>query len=243
MKTIILAVLAIGVIGLSSCKKEPIPQPNPIVNLLIDEEPQSLVDSLGTIVFDNPLIWEVTWATNAVILDYPIFLDYDPFTNALVRRGTESVDLCIKGLELTGSQKEQLTKAFNSKIECQKTSKSTVSTTHREIEAWAKYQKEYYYNNWYLVERAKLVNSLKLGLLTEAQYKEKIIALEKRWEEKMAYLNQQVKEKIKNHLGRYHACEIIKNCEKIYLHKVLDILGKADYKKWIECYKHHYRKK
>ena len=57
------------------------------------------------------------------------------------------------------------------------------------------------------------------------------------------YRLNQVKEKIKASLERAEACGKIKDCEKIYLDKVLDILGKTRFKKWIECYKHNYKKK
>jgi len=33
----------------------------------------------------------------------------------------------------------------------------------------------------------------------------------------------------------------IKDCEKIYLESVMSILGKGKYKKWISCYKYHYK--
>lgn len=244
MKKLILSLLIVGALAFSSCEKEPVPTPNPDLNvtLLVDEDPQALVDSLGTIVFDNPMTSEVTPIADAKILDYPTFLDYDPFTNALVRR-TGSVDSCVKGLELTAAEKESLSKAFAAKIDCQKANKLTIARIHREIESWAKTQKENYYKNWYMVERAKLADSLKLGLLTQTQYQEKIAALEKTWAGKMTYLNGQVKEKIKLSIERAEAAGKIKDCEKIYLTKVLDILGKARYKKWIECYKYHYKKK
>ena len=80
-------------------------------------------------------------------------------------------------------------------------------------------------------------------MLTQTQYKEKLTALEKTWASKMTYLNGQVKEKIKASIERAEACGKIKDCEKIYLQKVLDILGKARFKKWIECYKYNYKRK
>jgi len=244
MKKLILSLSLIGALMFSSCEKEPVPTPNPdpVINLLIDEDPQALVDSLGTVVFDNPMTSEVTPLADAKILDYPDFLDYDPFTNALVRR-TGKIDSCVKGIEITAAEKESLAKAFAAKIDCQKANKLTVARIHREIETWAKTQKENYYKNWYLVEKGKLLDSLKSGLLTESQYKEKMAALEKTWTSKMNYLNGQVKEKIKLSTGRAEACGKIKDCEKIYLSKVLDILGKSRYKKWIECYKYNYKKK
>lgn len=242
MKRLLFSLFLTGILAFSSCEKEPVPAPNPIVNLLIDEEPQSLVDSLGSLVFDNPMTSEVSPLADAKILDYPDFLDYDPFTNAVVRR-TGSIDSCIKGIELTSSEKENLSKAFAAKIECQKSNKLTIAKIHRGIEDWARTQKENYYKNWYLVEKGKLTDSLKNGLLTEFQYKEKLAGLEKTWANKMIYLNGQVKEKIKLNIERAEACGKIKDCEKIYLTKVLDILGKSRYKKWIECYKYNYKKK
>jgi Rps23 Pro-64 3,4-dihydroxylase Tpa1-like proline 4-hydroxylase len=129
------------------------------------------------------------------------------------------------------------------KIECQKQNKLTIARIHREIESWAKTQKENYYKNWYLVEKGKLDDSLKRGLLTQTQYKEKLTSLEKTWAGKMSYINGQVKEKIKLSIERAEACGKIKDCEKIYLQKVLDILGKTRYKKWIECHKYNYKRK
>ena len=156
---------------------------------------------------------------------------------------TVIVESLLKGLEVTKAQKEQLSKAFLAKIECQKVNKTTIARIHRDIEYWAKVQKENYYKNWYMVEKNKLNDSLKLGLLTESQYKEKISMLEKTWKSKMDYLNNQVKEKLKSSTQKLEATGKIKDCEKIYLESVMSILGKEKYKKWIECYKYHYKKK
>jgi hypothetical protein len=169
-------------------------------------------------------------------------LDYDPFTNVLVRR-TGSVDSCVKGIEITSAEKEKLSKAWSAKIDCQKANKQIIARIHREIESWAKTQKENYYKNWYLVEKGKLDDSLKRGLLTQTQYKEKLGMLDKTWAGKMSYINGQVKEKIKLSIERAEATGKIKDCEKIWLQSVMDILGKKRYQKWIECYKYHYKRK
>lgn len=227
-------------VTMNSCKKEEVPTPEPIINLLVDEEPQALVDSLGSNIFDNPITSEVTVSTEASILDYPLFLDNDPFTSVLVRR-TDS--LCVKGIEVTTAEKERLTKAWNAKIECQKANKLTIAKIHRGIEMWAKTQKENYYKNWYMVEKGKLDDSLKRGLLTQTQYKEKLVMLDKTWAGKMLYINGQVKEKIKLNTERAVSVGKIKDCEKIWLQSVMDILGKKRYQKWIECYKYKYKRK
>lgn len=243
MKKLLISFALIGMISFMGCEKEPvIPTPNPIVNLLVDEEPNAVVDSMGTIVFDDPMTSDVTPSTDAKILDYPLFLDYDPFT-MVVTRGNDKIDSCLKGIEVTKAEKELLNKAHLAKIECQKTNKVIIARIHREIESWAKTQKENYYKNWYMVERAKLADSLKMGLITESQYKEKLMSLEKTWSNKMSYINGQVKEKIKLNIERAESCNKIKDCEKEYLKNVLDILGKSRYKKWIDCHKYNYKRK
>jgi len=241
MKKILFSLFATVVLAFAGCEKEPIPSPAPEVNLSMDETPQSLVDTLGTVIFDNPITTNVTPTTDVIIMDYPLFLDYDPFTMVVAR--TNKIDSCVTGIETTKAEKELLNKAFLDKIECQKSNKLTIARIHREIESWAKTQKYNYYLNWYMVEKTGLDADLKAGKITEAQYKEKIANLNKTWESKMNYLNGQVKEKIKLNLQRAEACGKIKDCEKIYLQKVLDILGKTRFKKWIECYKYNYKKK
>ena len=241
MKKIILSLVLVGMIGFMGCEKEPIPTPNPTVNLLVDEEPNAVVDSMGTIIFDNPMTSDITPITDATIMDYPLFLDYDPFTMVMSR--TNKIDSCVKGIEVTKAEKELLNKAHLNKVECQKQNKIIVARINREIETWAKTQKYNYYVNWYMVEKSKIDYDLKMGVITEAQYKEKLMGLEKTWVSKMSYLNNQVKEKIKKNLDRATACGKIKDCEKEYLNKVLDILGKTRYKKWMECHKYNYKKK
>ena len=224
-------------VTMNGCEKEVIPTPNPIINLLSDEEPQALVSELE-LTLTSPEVTDIN-VGDALITDYPAFLDYDPFTVVMAR--TNSADSCLKGLEVTKAQKEQLSKAFLAKIECQKANKATIARIHRDIEYWAKVQKENYYKNWYMVEKNKLHDSLKNKLLTEAQYKEKLVALEKTWKSKMDYLNNQVKEKLQSNIQKAEACGKIKDCEKIYLESVMSILGKEKYKKWISCYKCHYK--
>jgi hypothetical protein len=240
MKKIVLTLLLVLPFLFNSCKKEPIPQPpQQIINLLVDEEPQALVDELE-LTLTLPEVTDIN-VEDASITDYPEFLDYDPFTVITTR--TKSADSCVRNLEVLKSQKEQLNKAFLSKIECQKANKSTIARIHREIESWAKNQKENYYRNWYMVEKSKLEFDLIHDVITESQYKEKLTALEKTWKSKMNYLNAQVREKIKSNVQRAECAGKIKDCEKIYLESVMTILGREKYKRWISCYKHHYKKR
>jgi hypothetical protein len=233
----------VGMFGLMGCKKESIIlNPDPIVNLLVDEEPNEVVNNMGTIIFDEPMLSDVTPLTDVEILDYPSFLDYDPFT-MIISRTNKRIDSCIRGIEVTKSERELLYKAHLAKMECQKQNKIILSKIHREIENWSRTQKQSYYKNWYLVEKGKLDDNLKRGTITQSQYKDKIIELDGTWANKMSYLNGQVKEKIRLNIGRAEACGKIKDCEKEYLNKVLQIIAKSKYKKWIECHKHNYRQK
>lgn len=240
MKNIILfLLLVIGVVFISSCEKEPT-TPNIDSNvLLLDEQPISLVGELES-TLTLPEVTDIN-DEDPLITDYPAFLDYDPFTVVTTR--TNSADSCLRGLEVTKAQKEQLTTVFKNKIECQRANKVLISKIHREIESWAKNQKQSYYKNWYLVEKGKIEYDLKLGVITQIEYNEKIMSLEKTWKSKMNYLNTQVREKIQTNTQKAEAIGKIRDCEKTYLESVMTILGREKYKKWISCYKYHYKNK
>jgi hypothetical protein len=262
MKKIILSLVLVGMIGFMGCKKEPIPTPNPTVNLLVDEEPNAVVDSMGTVIFDNPTLSDVTPSTDATIMDYPLFLDYDPFTLITARSG--GVDDCVKGIEVTKAEKELLTKAHLAKLECEKINKELLSKSNREIEAWAKREKLAMYNK-YMKTKDSLYADCKMkiayvneqytkGLITletktkllneiETKRNNDLLALEKSYKSGLESLNNKLKEKIKTNTDRKDKCDKIKDCEKEYLNKVLNILGKERYKKWMECHKYNYKKK
>jgi hypothetical protein len=262
MKKIILSLVLVGMIGFMGCEKEPIPTPNPTVNLLVDEEPNAVVDSMGTVIFDNPMTSDVTSTTDALILDYPAFLDYDPFTLITVRSG--SIDDCVKGLEITKDQRAKLETAWVNKLNCEKTNKELLSKVNRELEAWAKREKLAMYNK-YMKTKDSLYADCKMkiayvnekytkGLITletkvkmlneiETKRDNDLAALEKSYKSGLESLNNKLKEKIKTNTDRKDKCDKIKDCEKIWLNSVMEILGKEKYKKWIECYKYHYKKK
>lgn len=262
MKKILFTLLLSLPLFFNSCQKDlPSPNPNPI-NLLVDEEPQALVDTLGSLVFDNPLTSDVSSTTDGVILDYPAFLDYDPFTLVTVRTG--SVDSCVRGLEITKEQRAKLETAWVQKLDCQKYNKELLAKLNRSIEAWAKTEKLALYNK-YIKTRDSLYADCKMkiayvneqytkGLITlemktkllneiETKRNNDLATLEKNYKSALELLNTKLKEKIKTNLDRKDKCDKIKDCEKIWLNSVMEILGKEKYKKWIECYKYHYKKK
>lgn len=262
MKKIFLTLFLSLPLLFNSCVKD-VPSPNPNqFDLLVDEQPQALVDTLGTLIFDNPVTSDVTSTTDAKILDYPLFIDYDPFTLVVVRGN--GVDSCVRGLEITKEQRAQLEKAWIQKLECQKTNKELLSKLNRSLEDWAKNEKLYLYNK-YLKTKDSLYADCKMkiayvneqytkGLITlemktkllneiETKRNNDLAALEKSYKVALESLNNKLKEKTKTNLDRKDKCEKIKDCEKIWLTSVMEILGKEKYKKWIECYKVHYKKK
>lgn len=263
-KLLILALVTLSfLVTMNGCKKENIPTPDPIVNLLVDEEPQALVDTLETVIFNNPIITEVSDINDPTILDYPSFLDYDPFTTVLVRR-TGSVDSCVKGIEITSAEKEKLNKAWLAKLDCEKSNKEIIARIHREYESWSKTQKYAMYTKYMKTKdslmadfktKVAYVNDLYTkGLITleqknkslteiETKYHNDLAALEKSYKSSFTTLNTKLKEKLKSSIDRATACGKIKDCEKVWLNSVMEILGKSRYKKWIECYKYHYKKK
>ena len=263
MKKTIFSLLMVGILTFAGCKKDSLPLPSPEVNLSADETPQALIDTLGTVVFGNPITSEVTASTEATILDYPLFLDYDPFT-MVVSRGKENIDSCVKNIETTKAEKELLNKAFLAKLDCQKANKETIAKINREFEYWAKNEKASMYKKYLTVKdslyrdfqtKVAYVNGLYAkGTITleqkqkslseiETKYKNDLTALEKSYNSGLISLNSKLKEKLKSSLERAEACGKIKDCEKIYLDRVLEILGKDRFKKWIECYKYNYKKK
>jgi hypothetical protein len=262
MKKLILSLFMAGALMLSSCKKEPISPITDSYDLLLDEEPNAVVDSMGTLIFDDPMTSDITPVTDATILDYPAFLDYDPFTLITIKRG--SVDDCVKGLEITKDQRSKLETAWVNKLNCEKTNKELLSKLNREHEAWAKREKLVIYNKYiktkdslYADCKAKIAHvneqytkglitlETKTKLLREIETKRDndLETLEKSYKSGLESLNNKLKEKIKTNTDRKDKCDKIKDCEKIWLNSVMEILGKEKYKRWIECYKYHYKKK
>ena len=52
-----------------------------------------------------------------------------------------------------------------------------------------------------------------------------------------------VKDKIKNNIARAAASGKIKDCEKIYLKSIKEILTAEQFEKWVKCFKEKYKKK
>jgi hypothetical protein len=139
-KHLILALVTLSfLVTMNGCEKEVIPTPNPIINLLSDEEPQALVSELE-LTLTSPEVTDMN-VGDALITDYPAFLDYDPFTVVMAR--TNSADSCLKGLEVTKAQKEQLSKAFlDLKLNVKKQIKKQLQEFTETLNIGLKYKKK-----------------------------------------------------------------------------------------------------
>jgi hypothetical protein len=70
MKKILLSLVTLSfLVTMNGCKEEPIPTPNPIINLLSDEEPQTLVGELE-LTLTSPEVTDIN-VGDALITDYP----------------------------------------------------------------------------------------------------------------------------------------------------------------------------
>ena len=239
MKKLLLSITVL--LMLISCEKETI-TPNVVDNYNIspDEQPSSLASELELILLSPPIT--DANSDDVLIMDYPSFLNEDLFASAGVKN--KNGDSCLKGLEVTKYQKEQLNKVFLARIECQKSNKAEIAKTHREFEQWVNTQKkilytqflktkdsihrdfkikmsyisEKYSNN--LEQKQKLLNELEIKLNND------LVALEKSYKLSLESLNSALKERIKTNIEKKMSSGKIKDCEKIYLESLMKILGK-----------------
>jgi hypothetical protein len=250
----------ISILMLTNCGKETI-TPNVVdnYNISLDEQPSLLSSELELILL-SPLITDDNLG-DVLIMDYPSFLNEDIFASVGVKNKNE--DSCLKSLEVTKYQKEQLNKAFLARIECQKSNKAEIAKIHREFEQWANTQKKILYTQFLktkdslyadfkmkvayvsekyskglitLEQKQKLLNELEIKRNNDLAY------LEKSYKLSLEALNKEMMEKIKTSLKKKEYSGKIKDCEKIYLESLMKILGKEKYKRWISCFKYNYRK-
>lgn len=247
MKKIIYLFAAITVLSVTvwSCKKDEAPTV-PADSTLPNEQPVALGDSLGEII-DNPEIVDASMAADLTISSYPTFLETDYFSLAVVegpQGGKEDSmnKICTGGFKLTKAQKEKLAAAHKAKEECMDANRKLLKAIDREIEAWTKEQKSKIIANTKTAMDS--INKLfDAGKITASQKKEMLNQLELKRAASIKELTGNVKEKIKKHVNRATWSGKIKDCEKIYLKSIKEILTAEQFEKWIKCHKEKYKKK
>lgn len=247
MKKIIYLLAAITVLSATvwSCKKDEAPTV-PADSTLPNEQPVALGDSLGEII-DNPAIVDASMAVDLTISSYPTFLESDYFSLAVVEgpqgdKEDSMNKICTNGIKLTKAQKEKLVAAHKAKEECMDANRKLLKTIDREIEAWTKEQKSKIIANTKTAMDS--INKLfDAGKITASQKKEMLNQLELKRAASIKELTGKVKDKIKNHVNRATLSGKIKDCEKIYLKSIKEILTAEQFEKWIKCHKEKYKKK
>lgn len=247
MKKIIYLLAAITVLSATvwSCKKDEAPTV-PADSTLPNEQPVALGDSLGEII-DNPAIVDASMAVDLTISSYPTFLESDYFSLAVVEgpqgdKEDSMNKICTNGIKLTKAQKEKLAAAHKAKEECMDANRKLLKAIDREIEAWTKEQKSKIIANTKTAMDS--INKLfDAGKITASQKKEMLNQLELKRAASIKELTGKVKDKIKNHVNRATLSGKIKDCEKIYLKSIKEILTAEQFEKWIKCHKEKYKKK
>lgn len=241
------SIIGLFIIVLISCQKE---TPNTNTdNLLVDETPVAMSDSLGAYL-DNPLMIDAGTLIDLQIISYPEILDVDYFAlieiegpqGGTLSRKDSLIKKCSDGLRITAEQKSKLTSAFLSREECMKSNREILRAIDLKIEEWAKTEKISIIEKFKATVAEINANFIR-GTITADEKKAQLDAAEKERNLAIAKLRITAKEKMKAAVERALATGKIKECEKIYLSKVKEILGNDKFEKWVKCHKWHYRRK
>lgn len=245
MKKIISALTLILVVSLAvwSCDKK-IETFDPTTVVAVDQSPV-VVAALETVI-NNPVVAEPSVTADLTIVSYPPFIATDYFAAAAVTgavKASATADssniLCLNGIEISQAQKEKLTAARITKESCMSANRIALKAIDSTMEAWAKAQKAI------LIAAARFsmdsVGALYTsGALTLGQKQERNTKIELLRNELIKAILNQVKEKIAQQKERAALAGSIKNCEEQYLKTVLSILTRAQYEKWMACFKAKY---
>lgn len=244
----LIIITLVTIVFSSSCKKESTSN-NKSNNILFDESPEALADSL-VITIDNPNVLDAGLFSDLQIISFPEILELDYFAFSLIEgpqgghltKKDSAVKKCSDEFKITKDQKAKLNQAFLEREHCMKAQRDFVRGIDHKIEEWAASQRIA------IIEKYKLaVHDINLafqnGKITESQKKEMLANAEKERNAALANLKSQVQGKLKDALERAVASGKIKDCEKIYLQKVREILGDEKFEKWVKCHKWHYRRK
>lgn len=231
-------------LAVTSCKKDQLNEvpKQVVIDLATDETSVAMADSLGDFM-ENPILSDATEILDLQIMSIPEVLDTDYFIFVEARGGRKDSSLksCSGSLNLTRDQKAALARLHEAKMDCMKANREIL---HRLDEMAHNYGKELRHA---AMEKHKdqvesILKSFRNGDITERERDTKMEAARKTLKESLAKIRGAVREKIKNAKERAECAGKIKNCERIYLDGVLDVLGKENYAKWARCHKMHVRK-
>ena len=231
-------------LAVSSCKKDELADSckQIVIDLAADETSVAMADSLGDFM-ENPILSEATESLDLQIMSVPEVLDTDYFIFVEARGGRKDSSLksCSGSLNLTRDQKAALARLHEAKMHCMKANRETL---HKLDEMAHNYGMELRRTamDKHKDQMESIMKSFRNGDITERERDTKIAAAKHTLKENLSKIRAAVREKIKNATERAEAAGKIKNCERIYLDGVMDVLGKENFAKWARCHKMHMRK-
>ncbi len=244
-------------IGFSACKKMKDPErcaTHDMASAIApDETIDAQIENLGNFM-EEPIISEATETEDVFIQSLPdiIALDYfnteasgDAGTPGGDRMGSDkkrdsSLHACKAALRLAVENKEALKRAHAAKMECMKANHQVLRESDSAVRKWAiNHRRELLQKHENTLKEIQAAFSA--GKITERERAAKIAAARESLQQALSKIRMTVKEKLQNNRERAAAAGLIKNCERIYLNRVMEILGKDNYAIWIRCHKMHYR--
>lgn len=252
--TIAIVTAAVFLFGAESCKKEKTSTVDSNSSLIIlqDETIDSQIEALGNYI-EDPFVSDVNEIEELDVIGVPneLSLDYfygdDESTGALngkldsIKYRDSLKKNCVK-LKLSKAQIIKLKLAYKEKWLCMKAGVKTIKEKDSITKDWASKDKKTYLDA-YKLKFAAIEKAYQSGKITDAEKKEQIASLKKELAEYFVKLKKNAITKIKDQKERKMSAEDIKKCEKIYLTKVYEILGKEKYILWIKWHKMIYKKK
>jgi len=254
--TLSIVIAVIFLFGAEACKKEKTSTADSNTNTALviaqDETIDAQIEALGSYI-EDPFVSDVNEIEELDVIGVPneLSLDYfygdDESTGALngkldsIKYRDSLKKNCVK-LKLSKAQIIKLKLAYKEKWLCMKTGVKTIKEKDSITKDWASKDKKTYLDA-YKLKFAAIEKAYQSGKITEAEKKEQIAALKKELAEYFVKLKKNVVSKIKDQKERKMSAEDIKKCEKIYLAKVYEILGKEKYIIWIKWHKKIYRRK
>ncbi len=219
-----------------------------------DETIDAQIENLG-IFMEDPIISEATETEDVLIQSLPDVIELDYFsteanggagTPSGDRMGTDkkcdsSLHACKAALRLSMEQKEALKRAHIAKMECMKANNRVLRKSDSVVRSWAmNHRRELLIK--YKNSLKEIQDAYRAGTITEREKNAKIAAVTESFQQALSKIRISVKEKLQSNRERAAAAGLIKNCERVYLNRVMDIVGKENFATWMRCHKMHYRK-
>jgi hypothetical protein len=247
MKNIFLSAVALVAFGtlVTSCKKDRVTEPikNTLLELAADETPDAVVDSLGDYL-DNPFVSDATDHMDVEIESVPeiLFSDYFSFVETRTNKRDSMLKACSGAFRLARANRDELEKAHKAKMECMKDNRHMLHHIDSITKAWAAHKRQGLMEE-HKREMDKIGAAFRAGSISERERDAQVAAARKRLDDSLAKLAGETREKLQASKDRAAAAGKIKDCERIYLRQVHEIIGKDNYALWIRCHKMHFRRK